>query len=313
MISAEDGSRTPLAAHWDGHVWSTVVLPAGLHQEIAAAGASGPDNVWAVGGGDDGQDSFALHWDGKKWAVAKRWAGAADGIVSGITVLSKSDVWVFGGDRAGHSLGTWHYTGNTWTQIKQTNVLLKRASAISAKNIWAVGYLGDQSNLLTHWNGKTWTATAVRGLPNSPGTSTSFLDVYARSATDLWVVGEISTPGSGEDGPISTPLAVHFDGKSWKRVDPQGTNQDIYRIAPDGSGGVMAIPGVYESPGATPYILHYTGGKWTTEPVSVPAGNEIRVQDLVQVPGNSSAVAVGRTYLDNGMELPQDASIWTHN
>jgi hypothetical protein len=87
----------------------------------------------------------------------------------------------------------------------------------------------------------------------------------------------------------------------------------IRRISSDGVGGVLAIPALFTDPGATPYVLHFAVGAWTTQPVVAPTGKEINVGDLTVVPGSASALAVGWTYLDNGMELPVDSAVWNRD
>jgi hypothetical protein len=62
--------------HWNGSEWTESKLPAGVNADAIDAG--GPDDVWAVGFRDTGDDGggpmsqpSAAHWDGKEWKTTK--------------------------------------------------------------------------------------------------------------------------------------------------------------------------------------------------------------------------------------------------
>jgi hypothetical protein len=139
-------------------------------------------------------------------------------------------------------------------------------TAISADDIWAVGWLlsdsGEKENLLfEHWDGTSWTATA------GPGAYP--LGISADATNDVWVVG-YSEP---EIDQFQT-LVVHYDGTTWKTVPSpnvgNGPNElwDVQALAPD---NVWAV-GYYtpEPPPAESSTLtlieHWDGSSWTVVP-----------------------------------------------
>ena len=69
-------ASSPVAVHWNGHIWRAARLPAGLGSFISAASASSPANVWAV----SSFGGYLLRWNGSRWSVARRWPpGTGDG------------------------------------------------------------------------------------------------------------------------------------------------------------------------------------------------------------------------------------------
>ncbi len=84
----------PVAERWNGRRWRAAALPPGFHGWIAAASASSPANIWAV----SVYNGYVLHWDGSRWRVAKRFKETSyPSALTGVTAISRTDVWVFGG------------------------------------------------------------------------------------------------------------------------------------------------------------------------------------------------------------------------
>ena len=92
---------------------------------------------------------------------------------------------------------------------------LNAVAAVSAHNIWAVGYSisgsGEQP-LIEHWDGTKW---SILPSPNSGPTADDALDgVTAISPNNVWAVGSNmntgSTPGQS--------LIEHWDGVQWSIV-----------------------------------------------------------------------------------------------
>lgn len=263
---------TPVAEHWNGTKWTSRALPSGLTSEIAAASAVSAHSVWAVTevGGD------ILHWNGSTWSVADDIPGS-DLLATGITAVSDSDVWVFGFSGAGPGLGTWHYNGQTWTQVTGSAVGLETASAVSASNIWAIGSSseGPAGDILTHYAGSTWqtvTAPALTGL--------EFSDIVALSSTDVWAAA-VSLSG----GHVSDPQLVHFDGSQWTSVKVPYAGLSLGDLAPDGQGGFWLTAFA----GSKNWAVHLTaGGQWSRSSIASRT-----LDALALVPGTTSLWAVG--------------------
>jgi len=260
-------SGTPVAEHWNGRNWRGSALPRGLHDTIIAASAASPADVWAVthfGG-------YVLHWNGARWSLAKRLPGA--GQLTGVTALSPSDVWVFGGGGFTGGLGTWHFNGRTWRQWKGNANGLETAGALSPANIWAIGGVVSPANTIMHFNGVSWrpvTAKALSGL--------QFQHISAFSHTDIWASATNMTSSS-------PGLLVHFNGVRWTRVTlPWKVIPGS--IAADGHGGLwLAALG---SAGA--FVVHRTAsGRWSRTHVGT------FLFDLALIPGTTSMWGVGFT------------------
>ena len=75
-------------------------------------------------------------------------------------------------------------------RVDYSNVL-NAVAAISANNVWAVGYFTDdstnvQQTLTAHWDGTGWTQVPS---PNAGAAANLLLGVSAASADDVWAVG----------------------------------------------------------------------------------------------------------------------------
>ena len=86
-------------------------------------------------------------------------------------------------------------------------------AAVSATNIWAVGFIANttaagsvQQTLIEHWNGTSW---SVVSSPN-PGSSPVLSGVAATSATNAWAVGN-----SG----FNQTLVRAWNGTKWSVVE----------------------------------------------------------------------------------------------
>lgn len=133
------------------------------------------NNIWAVGAyhieSSGANESLIEHWDGTTWSIAAS-SGGNDDILDAVTrVPGTNQIWTAGYDYTYTSQGytavplSQYWDGTTWRSIYgPTNTLgvLYGVTAITTKNIWAVG------SLIEHWNGASW--SVVSGLP--PGSAT---------------------------------------------------------------------------------------------------------------------------------------------
>jgi len=219
-----------VAMHWDGTAWSVVPTPqpgGSSVDRLLAVDAAGPNNVWATGVYWDAQSSshsVILHWDGTSWRIARTGRPRLSSIVpstvpcdtyeglTGITVISSSDVWAVG------DATTCHYDGTAWTEVPspqprreyyEYSYPLEDVSAASHSDVWAVGarvldngFGVVWDSLAEHWNGSQW--ARVLELPLGQ----VLLGVDAVSSNDVWAVG---TDGFG-------PMIIHYDGSAWTSV-----------------------------------------------------------------------------------------------
>lgn len=137
--------------------------------------------------------------------------------------------------------------------------------AVSADDVWAVGYYVDDSQFLgftENWNGTSWQVVSA-AIP-SGSTFTEITSVSAVSANDAWAVG-----WSNADSSPTPSLIEQWNGTSWSVVsspNPAGaTLSDLYGVSALSATDTWAV-GDY-SPGATDpnntlVERHGTGGKW---------------------------------------------------
>src|SRR5262249_3277955 len=117
-----------------------------------------------------------------------------------------SDVWAVGeftNAFPGQTLAL-HWNGTAWRAVKSPNAragnnTLRAVSAVSSKDVWAVGFLqaaggSPRLTLTEHWNGHRW---RVVPSPSPGGADNILLAVAAVSATDVWAVGSFVVSGFG--------------------------------------------------------------------------------------------------------------------
>jgi hypothetical protein len=143
-------------------------------------------------------------------------------------------------------------------------------SAASENDVWAAGWYRINNrgswSFLAHWNGVAWSETH---LPFSQEHQ-RFYSIEVLASDNVWVVGE---EFSATDQPVTVPLIVHWDGKTWERVQAPALEQGAYNprlvstvaISPTDiwAVGNYMVP----SPGR-PYdaewllIMHWDGISW---------------------------------------------------
>ena len=228
--------------------------------------------------------------------------GTKNNILNGIAAISTKDAWAVGYYGSGRIALTLieHWNGKSWNVVASPNAKgsvyneLVGIAALSAKNIWAVGYYTTSNNqypLIEHWNGKSWS------IVSSPApSSTSLRVISAISATDIWAVG------SG--------LIEHWNGKSWSIVPNPGSNGGFSAIAAISSNSVWAV-GVRPGPqgGALTLIEHWNGKNWSV--VKSPSPGLINILSGITAISANNVWAVG-TYADSFSPHAADRSLIEH-
>jgi hypothetical protein len=288
------GAGAPVALQWNGSSWRPRLLPAGLSDFIGSASASSARDVWAVSyaGG------YVLHWNGSRWLVAKRWR--RPDILTGVTAVSPSDVWVFGTANDGvRGLGSWHFDGRTWTQADGLAGQIYRASAVSARDIWAVAAT-RQGGYIEHYDGRSWQRVGAA----SPALAGLTLDaVLAQRGGGVWAAGNRWRRRG--DGAV---VIVHFNGRQWTRTSTSWP-ADTERLAPDGSGGVWITADNAGASGGS-LIGHLSlDGELTWSPLQ--DGLASGISDVAS--GLGPGAGPGPVWLTGGYLTPAggDAAIWS--
>ena len=299
-------SQSLVVTRWNGSTWQDVKPPAkftGLtgpsNVQTGPLGTSSAANAWlfpVVIGATSAW--YALHWNGKGWTTA-RLAGAA-GILN-TAVFSPSDVWAFGfAPPKTPVLGygppyVRHYNGHTWRRVSMPGVAAQGLSAVSPRDIWAVGPTTRTAGafhpvfIAMHWNGKSWRALGLPKVSAPKGHFAVPRGLVALSPSNVWLAEGYSVASPSGVGEPPGVILLHWNGKRWSQVS---RDLKIYTsgMSPDGHGGLWL--GAYTAAGRG-YFAHYAAGRWALQVAPAPAGYTDVATPQVLIPGTRSVWATG--------------------
>jgi hypothetical protein len=226
-----DGStdfRT-LAEHFDGRKFSVVHTPnpATIDRLFGVVDLA-PNNVWAVGNDFNlstlSYQTLVEHFDGTAWSVVSSPnRGTRYDALQSVAATGSSDVWAVGATQtSGQTIRNLslieHFDGTAWAIVPspnprgETNAQLLGATALSATDVWAVGFgHGGAGTLAEHWDGRRW--SIVRTPNVVQGGSNQLTSVNALATNDVWAVGSSQAAGGA-----ARTLTEHWDGSSWTIV-----------------------------------------------------------------------------------------------
>lgn len=202
-------------AHWNGSKWTTVTDTGFFLSDM---GFSDKNNGWAVGSvGGFPDHAVILHWNGNKWEnVSFRNAIGKDNFyLWSIDVVSNSNVWAVGVDNSSNKGIVLNWDGVKWQEIPYLGDDIKSVSGIGPSDVWVWSVGQNQSDVVSHWDGNTWSQTE---LPASDFVTHTLLAI---SKDDIWA--------GGYD-------LFHWDGHKWTDAlyhDKYGLISKI-KSAPDG-------------------------------------------------------------------------------
>jgi hypothetical protein len=212
-----------LAEHWNGSAWSVVKSPntASQFNDLLSVAAVSTNDVWAVGNSGAGQQTLIEQWNGSQWSIVPSPSPGVNGnSLNAVVALSANDVWAVGYQYNGSYIQQTlieHWNGSTWNVKSSSNPgpsinELTGVTAVSATDVWAVGYHDGNNTvqtLIEQWNGTKWSVVTS---PNA--VSGSFLDgVSAASANNVWAVGTY-----GQTFGVYYTLIEHWNGSTWSIV-----------------------------------------------------------------------------------------------
>ena len=284
---AADSQELTITQHWDGTSWSAIQSPnPGTAEECGNAVYGGNElwsvdaissnDVWAVGNlcGPGTARTLTMHWDGTGWAVipSPNKSSLDDSELSSVSAVSSNDVWAVGNYQVAFQY-QWetlieHWNGTAWSIVPSPNpsdseiTYLKGVSAVSATDVWAVGYSqGGAKPLIEHWDGTAWNIVPA---PYPSGSDFNGLyAVAAISANDVWAVGYQNTNDQGKNG---QGLIVHWDGTQWSAVNSPiaGNATILLGVTANSSKDVTAVGYIQTSTiQFLPVTEHWNGTKWT--------------------------------------------------
>ena len=248
--------------------------------------------------------------------VASPNRGNRQNVLKGISALSANDIWAVGEynpgvppTETGRRTLTQHWDGTTWQIIPSPNpswtgldlATLEDVEALSANDVWAVGYSEDFASLrlntlIMHWDGLRW---RMARSPNPVGLDlpNQLFAVEAVSPTNIYAVGEM--------GLDNQALILNWNGARWNVVSNQcGT----------GLRGITAVSAndIWAVGDST--ICHYDGIAWNIVPSPQPRNNYYEIsyplQDIAAVSA-TDIWAVGSRVLDYGQYIVH-LSIFEH-
>jgi hypothetical protein len=195
FVEGATPSTSTLAMRWNGTNW-TIVPTADLGdssgQLLSVARVPGFETLWAVG---SGEGALIERYRNGSWAqiAAPGAAGLHD-----VTALAWNDAWAVGGSLlADGSALILHRSGSKWRVVLSPpspvggTAVLAAVSAVSAADVWAVGYMGRAGSaatyrpLMEHWDGSKWSIVASP-IADMAGQLT---DVTVRRSGWGWSVG----------------------------------------------------------------------------------------------------------------------------
>ncbi|HLZ22528.1 MAG TPA: hypothetical protein VKQ30_10445 [Ktedonobacterales bacterium] len=274
--------------------------------------------VWAVG---EYYNTTAGYWqtlierfDGTRWSiVSSPYVPSSDNYLTGITIVSASDIWVVGyAIEAGTSdyqtlIERWN--GTSWSivaspSVPQTSNFLYGVAAVSANDVWAVGAYFDNATMRYHtltqrWSGSAWSIVSSPN-GNMPGPKSGLpgnnwlVGVAAVSANDIWAVG----------WDTSITLAEHWNGSSWNIIPtPNGSAGGgfLQSVAALSSTNVMAVGFTYAGSNV-PLAERWNGSTWSIVLTPNPTTTNNNVLNTISaVPGTQTYIAAGQATAQGGI------------
>ncbi len=236
------GPGVPVAERWNGVALVRSALPAGLGGFISDASAPSASDIWAA----SEYGGYVLHWNGTRWRIAMRPGG---GLITGLTAISATDVWVFGAAAGGEGTGTWHFDGQSWRRVSGLAGAIYRASAISRHDIWAIA-ADPKSGSVLRYNGRRWRPVHTGGALAGVVTT----DILATSPRDVWVLGDEVSSRT-----VRLVLA-HWNGARWTRTTA-AVRAFAGRLSPGSHGSVLVTATAARAAGAG-LILQASAAGW---------------------------------------------------
>lgn len=177
-----------VAMHWDGASWTFPPLPDPYPPAYGLEAVDGvaADDVWAVGGGSDGDwvgYVYVIRWDGTAWnhVPVELPAGHLGARLFTVVALSPDDVWIGGRIQIGTTIEplVLHWDGSALTIVDAP------AGGADFIHLPGRGVLSAGVGGVALWDGLSWTPQpTVQGVPGAE------IGAYASSGScEAWGVG----------------------------------------------------------------------------------------------------------------------------
>lgn len=268
----------PISGSWQNVNSPNVSGATPINNELLSVVAVSENNAWAVGWSQDPtgppyvKHTLIQHFNGNSWIIVPSANPTNDtvSVLYSVSAVSANDVWAVGSSHNGTLPSRTliqHWDGTQWSIVPSPNPdsqlnELRGVVAISASNVWAVGYRGGTRNetpletLILHWDGASWSQVAS---PNVSGGANELSGITAISSNDMWAVGSAG----------GAPLAMHWNGNAWNifpmRVTSGLSSERLTAVAGSSSNDVWAVgqgKGFFTNR-TSARIWHWDGARWT--------------------------------------------------
>jgi hypothetical protein len=277
-------------------------------------------NAWAVGfefSAGSSPEPLIERWNGSSWKVATGPVlGGRGGRLFSVSAISATNIWAVGGVTDLNDVETTlieHWDGKKWRQVGGANPgnainELDGVRAVSARNIWAVGFKADrgapQQTLIEHYDGHKWTSKAS---PH-PGMNSELAGVTANSSGIAWAVGR------SFDGTSNQTLIERWNGKKWtqSRSPHPGSASSLTAVDAIGAAAAWAV-GTSTATHQKTLILRWNGKNWSPQTSPNPPGDN-NLQGVTAI-SRSNVWAVGTGSNVNGTQmllLNWNGHKWSH-
>jgi hypothetical protein len=221
------GVRSTLIECASGGVWTQVASPnvaGSTANSLTAVAGTAATGLWAAGYwlGPAGLQPLVMCYDttqpSPSWALVSGVPapGQVDTVLTGVDVLSASDVWVVGycNDGGADRPLALHWDGSTWTSFTVPGAgLLRQVKEVASDNVWAAGAYYNSSlqryqTLAVQFDGTAWTTV---GSPDSTTYSDEVLGLVVNpDGSAVALVGRsgsnsLIAQASCPSGPVSPP------------------------------------------------------------------------------------------------------------
>jgi hypothetical protein len=290
---AYNGNKPSLYARSNNESWAHDPVPvAKAGERIVSAKAVALNEVLAFtdiqGGGSrvlqvvgHSAAQGGAHSTWYTWKVLKSFGGE----IGNASVLSASNVWVFGDIPSGPArLGVWHYNGKAWTQLSKT---FTNGAGVSGTTAWAAS-----GTTLEHYSGGKWTAASIAGLLSSKTAMVSTIFPGANSGSPYAIVTE-----NEKDGHVGAPVVLlEYNRHAWVKVATYAFGSAVPGVAAaDGHDGLW-FP-VNAGPGEPARLLHFSNAHRTLTVTALPGLTDDRagssISSIAQIGGYTKELAGG--------------------
>ena len=287
------GSGQTVIENWDGTQWSLVQSPStgSLYNTLTGVAVVSASDAWAVGWQANGGPSQTLieHWNGTQWSVVPSPSPASvNNELFGVAAVSATDVWAVGFTQNNTATGpveptlTEHWNGTQWSVVKSSSPgsqanNLTSVAAVSANDVWAVGFYANSSTwqtLTEHWNGTQWSIVQSP----SPGSQINyFASVATVSTNDAWAVGYAD----------NQTLTEQWNGTQWsvvKSAGPGSVSNSLLGVTVVSANNVWVV-GYYQNSdfAGHPLTEHWNGTKWSVVKSPSPGSSSTQLEGVAAV------------------------------